>query len=62
VVKIELQITQTRHRKSLDHDTGLIFYAFAVELSLLLLVIKFLMPETKGRTIEEIERSWLVEG
>lgn len=39
--------------------TGLIFYAFAVELGLLLLVIKFLMPETKGRTIEEIERSWL---
>ncbi len=36
-----------------------IFYAFAVELSLLLVVIKFLMPETKGRTIEEIERSWL---
>jgi hypothetical protein len=26
---------------------------------LLLLMIKFLMPETKGRTIEEIERSWL---
>jgi sugar porter (SP) family MFS transporter len=42
--------------------TGLIFYAFAVELSLLLFVIKCLMPETKGRTIEEIERSWLVEG
>ncbi len=39
--------------------TGIIFYAFAVELSLLLLVIKFVMPETKGRTIEEIERSWL---
>lgn len=37
----------------------MIFYAFAVELSLLLLAIKFLMPETKGRTIEEIERSWL---
>ncbi|WP_146400876.1 sugar porter family MFS transporter [Planctomycetes bacterium CA13] len=39
--------------------TGIIFFAFAAELVLLLLMIKFLMPETKGRTIEEIERSWL---
>ena len=38
--------------------TGLIFYVFAVELVFLLLLVKFLMPETKGRTIEEIERSW----
>lgn len=39
--------------------TGLIFYSFASVLLVSLLVIKFLMPETKGRTIEEIERSWL---
>jgi len=38
---------------------GMIFFFFAVELFLLLLVVKFLMPETKGRTIEDIERSWL---
>ncbi|VGO19127.1 sugar porter family MFS transporter [Pontiella sulfatireligans] len=39
--------------------TGFIFYCFAGVLALSLFVIKFLMPETKGRTIEEIERSWL---
>lgn len=39
--------------------TGYIFFCFAAVLVGLLLVIKFLMPETKGRTIEEIERSWL---
>ena len=39
-------------------QTATIFYLYAGELVLLLLVIKFLMPETKGRTIEEIERSW----
>lgn len=39
-------------------ETATIFYLYAGELVLLLLVIKFLMPETKGRTIEEIERSW----
>ncbi len=38
---------------------GVIYFLFALELSLLLLVVKFMMPETKGRTIEEIERSWL---
>ncbi len=37
---------------------GVIYFFFAVELVLLLLVVKFLMPETKGRTIEDIERSW----
>lgn len=40
-------------------ETAAIFYLYAGELFLLLLVIRFLMPETKGRTIEEIERSWL---
>lgn len=39
-------------------ETSTIFYLYAGELVLLLVVIKFLMPETKGRTIEEIERSW----
>ena len=39
--------------------TGLIFYCFALELVGLLWVNRFVMPETKGRTIEEIERSWL---
>ena len=39
--------------------TGYIFFCFTGALVGLLLVIKFLMPETKGRTIEEIERSWL---
>lgn len=38
--------------------TGAIFYFFAFVLFLSLWVIKYLMPETKGRTIEEIERSW----
>ncbi len=38
---------------------GTIYFFFAAELILLFLVAKFLMPETKGRTIEEIERSWL---
>ena len=39
--------------------TGTIFLIFAGEMVLILPVIKYLMPETKGRTIEEIERSWL---
>ena len=39
--------------------TGYIFFFFALDIAALLLVIKLLMPETKGRTIEEIERSWL---
>jgi sugar porter (SP) family MFS transporter len=39
--------------------TGTIFYCFSGILVVSLLVIKYLMPETKGRTIEEIERSWL---
>lgn len=38
---------------------GIIYFLFAGELCLLLLVVKFMMPETKGRTIEDIERSWL---
>jgi MFS family permease len=38
--------------------TGYIFFCFVFVLLGLLLVIKFMMPETKGRTIEEIERSW----
>ncbi|MDZ8120200.1 sugar porter family MFS transporter [Pontiella agarivorans] len=38
---------------------GTLYFIFAGELILLLLMVKFLMPETKGRTIEEIERSWL---
>ena len=38
--------------------TGYIFFFFAIDLAALLVVIKFLMPETKGRTIEEIERGW----
>ena len=41
--------------------TGMIFYAFAVELTLLLLMVRLLLPETKGKTIEEIERSWLTQ-
>jgi len=41
--------------------TGYIFLFFALDLAALLMVIKFLMPETKGRTIEEIERSWLLD-
>jgi len=39
--------------------TGYIFFIFALDLAALLLVITFLMPETKGHTIEEIENSWL---
>ncbi len=38
--------------------TGYIFLIFAGEMSLLIPVIRFMLPETKGRTIEEIERSW----
>jgi sugar porter (SP) family MFS transporter len=40
-------------------NTGYIFFCFVAVLVALLAVIKFMMPETKGRTIEEIERSWL---
>ncbi|MGF1758178.1 sugar porter family MFS transporter [Photobacterium sagamiensis] len=39
-------------------NTGFIFFCFAIELFFLLAVVKYMMPETKGRTIEEIERSW----
>ncbi|MEO0793645.1 MAG: sugar porter family MFS transporter [Verrucomicrobiota bacterium] len=39
-------------------ETSTIFFIYAAELILLLLTVRFLMPETKGRTIEEIERSW----
>lgn len=39
--------------------TGYIFFFFALDLAALLLVITFLMPETKGHTIEEIEGTWL---
>lgn len=41
------------------YHTGYIFIFFALDLVALLLVVTFLMPETKGRTIEEIEASWL---
>ena len=39
-------------------SAGIIYFFFAIELAIFLIVIKILMPETKGRTIEEIERSW----
>lgn len=39
-------------------QTGYIFFIFALDIAALLVVVKFLMPETKGLTIEEIERSW----
>lgn len=39
--------------------TGFLFFFFAVDVAALLLVVIFLLPETRGRTIEEIERSWL---
>lgn len=38
---------------------GSIYFMFAAELLMLILVVKFLMPETKNKTIEEIESSWL---
>jgi SP family xylose:H+ symportor-like MFS transporter len=34
------------------------FYIYAVFCVVLLLVVLFLVPETKGRSLEEIERSW----
>jgi MFS family permease len=34
------------------------FYIYAVFCLALLLVVWFLVPETKGRSLEEIERSW----
>ncbi|WP_075589896.1 sugar porter family MFS transporter [Labilibacter marinus] len=40
-------------------STGIIFLIFAGELLLLFPVVRYWMPETKGRTIEEIEKSWL---
>lgn len=40
-------------------STGFIFLVFAIELLIFLPVVRFMMPETKGRTIEEIERSWM---
>lgn len=39
--------------------TGYIFLAFAGELLLFVPIIRLMMPETKGRTIEEIEQSWM---
>jgi SP family arabinose:H+ symporter-like MFS transporter len=41
-------------------DTGHIFFFFALDIAILLVVVRILLPETKGRSIEEIERSWLV--
>lgn len=41
--------------------TGYIFLLFALDLAALLMVVKFLMPETMGLTIEEIEHSWVAE-
>ena len=38
--------------------TGFIFFAFALELFILFPIIWRMLPETKGKTIEEIERSW----
>ena len=34
------------------------FYIYAVFCLALILVVWFLVPETKGRSLEEIERSW----
>ena len=34
------------------------FYLYAAFCVALLLVIVFLVPETKGRSLEEIEKSW----
>jgi sugar porter (SP) family MFS transporter len=34
------------------------FYVYAVFCVVLLLVVAFLVPETKGRSLEEIEKSW----
>ncbi len=39
--------------------SGTIYLLFAVEILMLFLVAKFMIPETKGKTIEEIERNWL---
>jgi MFS transporter, SP family, arabinose:H+ symporter len=39
--------------------TGYIFFIFALILLVSLPVVVFMMPETKGRTIEELERSFL---
>lgn len=38
--------------------TGVIFLIFAIVLLFYYFVVKWMMPETKGRTIEELERSW----
>lgn len=38
---------------------GYIYYIFAFILFLLLMLVKFVMIETKGRTIENIEEGWL---
>ena len=40
-------------------QTGFIFLIFAAVLLLYFMVVKAMMPETRGRTIEEIEQSWL---
>ena len=39
---------------------GNIFFFFALDIAVLLMVVRILLPETKGRSIEEIERSWFV--
>lgn len=39
--------------------TGFIFLIFGGILIIFLPVVRYLLPETKGKTIEEIEKSWL---
>lgn len=39
--------------------SGAIFMIFAIVLLVYYVLVRRLLPETKGRTIEEIERSWL---
>ncbi len=38
--------------------SGTIYLLFAIEIFVLFLVARFMIPETKGKTIEEIERNW----
>jgi len=40
------------------YGASMCFFAFALVLASQILFVRFIMPETRGRTLEEIERSW----
>lgn len=53
-------VTQTFPRM-LEHLAGKSFFVYAAMCVISLLFVAFFVPETKGKTLEEIERRWLVK-